>query len=242
MNYQGLQASLRKRFSKGLEFTASYTYSHAMSNNAGFYGTPVNNSANPQNYGNLRAEWGPAAGDIRHNFIASSSYELPFGTNKRYLGHASRVTNALLGGWMTSGVLSLRTGLPLTIVEAADVSNTGSSAPRPNVLSNPILSGGQQTPTQWFNTSVFVTQTPGTFGNAGVGIVRNPGITNLDFALQKRIPVTESKYLEFRAEAFNVSNTPLFTQVGNSLGGSSFGRITAAQAERQMQFGLKLYF
>jgi Carboxypeptidase regulatory-like domain len=242
MNYQGLQASLRKRFSKGLEFTASYTYSHAMSNNAGFYGTAVNNSANPQNYSDLRAEWGPASMDIRHNFIASTSYELPFGTNKRFLSGASRVTNAVLGGWVTSGVLTLRTGLPLTIVEAADVSNTGSSAPRPNVLSNPILSSGQQTPSQWFNTSVFVTQAPGTFGNAGPGIVRNPGITNFDFALQKRIPITETKYFEFRAEVFNLSNTPLFTQVGNSLGGSSFGKITTAQAERQLQFGLKLYF
>jgi hypothetical protein len=89
---------------------------------------------------------------------------------------------------------------------------------------------------------VFVTQAPGTFGNAGPGIVRNPGITNLDFALQKRMPIREGRYLEFRTEAFNLSNTPVFTAVGNSLGGSSFGKITAAQAERQVQFGLKLYF
>jgi hypothetical protein len=241
-NYQGLQASLRKRFSRGLEFSASYTYSHAMSNNAGFYGTPVANTSNPQNYGDLRAEWGPASMDIRHNFIGSYSYELPFGKGRRFLSGASGFTNAVLGGWVTSSVLTLRTGLPLTIVEASDVSNTGSSAPRPNVLSNPILPGGQRTPTQWFNTSVFVTQAPGTFGNSGPGVVRNPGITNLDFALQKRIAVTENKYFEFRTEAFNISNTPLFTQVGNSLGGSSFGRITTAQAERQVQFALKFYF
>ena len=241
-NYQGLQANLRKRFSKGLELTASYTYSHAMSDNAGFYGTPVGNSANMQDYGNRRAEWGPASMDIRHNFISSYSYELPFGRNKRFLTGASRFTNAVLGGWVTSGVLTLRTGLPLTILESVDVSNTGSSAPRPNAIANAILPRGQRTPTQWFNTADFVTQTPGTFGNAGPGIVRNPGITNLDFALQKRIQVTESKWFEFRTEAFNISNTPLFTQVGNSLGGSSFGKITAAQAERQVQFGLKFYF
>jgi hypothetical protein len=241
-NYQGLQVNLRKRYSRGLELTASYTYSHAMSDNAGFYGTPIGNSANMQNYGDRRAEWGPASMDIRHNFIGSGNYELPFGRNRRYLSGASRFVNGVLGGWVTSGVLTLRTGLPLTIVESADASNTGSSAPRPNVVSNPILPGDQRTPTQWFNTAAFVTQAPGTFGNAGPGIVRNPGITNFDLGLQKRFPITESKWLEFRTEAFNISNTPLFTTVSSSLGGSSFGRITAAQAERQVQFALKFYF
>ncbi len=216
MNYQGLQASLRKRVSKGLEFTASYTYSHAMSNNAGFYGTPVGNTANPQNYSDLRAEWGPASMDIRHNFIGSTSYELPVGTNKRFLSNANRLTNAILGGWMTSGVLTLRTGLPLTIVEAADASNTGSSGPRPNVIASPILPGDLRNPGLWFNTTAFVTQPAGTFGNAGPGIVRNPGITTLDFALQKQIPITETKRLEFRTEAFNLSNTPVFTQVATA--------------------------
>ena len=241
-NYQGMQLNLRKRYSKGLELTASYTYSHAMSDNAGFYGTPVGNSANMQNYGDRRAEWGSASMDIRHNFIGSGSYELPFGHNRRYLKGASGIVNGVLGGWVTSGVLTLRTGLPLTIVESADASNTGSSAPRPNVISNPFLPGDQRTPTQWFNTAAFVTQAPGTFGNAGPGILRNPGIRNLDFGLQKRFQVTESKWFEFRTEAFNISNTPLFTSVSSSLGGSSFGKITAAQAERQVQFALKFYF
>jgi hypothetical protein len=241
-NYQGLQLNVRKRYSKGLELTASYTYSHAMSDNAGFYGTPVGNSANMQNYGDRHPEWASASMDIKHNFIGSYNYELPFGHNRRYLKSASRLVSGVLGGWVTSGVLTLRTGLPLTIVESADASNTGSSAPRPNVIANPTLSGSQQTPTQWFNTAAFVTQPAGTFGNAGPGILRNPGITNLDFGLQKRFAITESKWFEFRTEAFNISNTPLFTTVGNSLGGSSFGKITAAQAERQVQFALKFYF
>ena len=80
------------------------------------------------------------------------------------------------------------------------------------------------------------------FGNAGVGTVRNPGITNVDFSLQKAFRVTESKRFEFRAEAFNIFNTPLFTGVGRTLGTSTFGKITAGQAERELQLGLKFYF
>ena len=85
-------------------------------------------------------------------------------------------------------------------------------------------------------------QTPNTFGNAGNGVRRDPGISNVDFAIQKKIPVGESKRFEFRAEAFNVFNTPLFTGVGRTLGNSTFGKITAAQAERELQVGLKFYF
>jgi hypothetical protein len=241
-NYQSLQVNLRKRLSAGLEFTVAYTWSHDMSDNAGFYGTPVGNSANMQDYGNRRAEWGPAAMDIRHNFISSFNYELPFGRGKHFMTNAPGFVNAVLGGWVTSGVLTLRTGLPLTINESVDVSNTGSLAPRPNAIADGNLGGDQRTPDQWFNTAAYMLQAPNTFGNAGTGTVRNPGIRNLDFGLQKRFYIRERTYIEFRAESFNLSNTPLFTTVSRSLGSSSFGKITAAEAEREMQFVLKLYF
>jgi hypothetical protein len=148
----------------------------------------------------------------------------------------------VLGGWVTSGVLTLRTGLPLTINESVDASNTGSSAPRPNAIKNGNLPSDQQTPDRWFDTTAYVLQAANTFGNAGTGTIRNPGITNLDFGLQKRFYIREKTYVEFRAEAFNLTNTPLFTTVGRSLGTSTFGKITAAEAEREMQFALKFYF
>jgi hypothetical protein len=195
-----------------------------------------------QDYGNRRAEWGPAAMDIRHNFISSFNYELPFGRGKHFMTNAPGFVNAVLGGWVTSGVLTLRTGLPLTINESVDVSNTGSLAPRPNAIADGNLGGDQRTPDQWFNTAAYMLQAPNTFGNAGTGTVRNPGIRNLDFGLQKRFYIRERTYIEFRAESFNLSNTPLFTTVSRSLGSSSFGKITAAEAEREMQFVLKLYF
>jgi hypothetical protein len=241
-NYQGMQASVRKRLSGGLEMTAAYTWSHAMSDNAGFYGTSVGNSANMQDYGNRRAEWGPAAMDVRHNFISSFNYDLPFGRGKHFLTAAPGIVNAFLGGWVTSGVLTLRTGLPLTINESVDISNTGSIAPRPNAVANGNLPGDERTPDRWFQTSAYQLQAPNTFGNAGTGTVRNPGIRNFDFGLQKRFYVAEKKYIEFRAETFNLTNTPLFTSVGRTLGTSTFGKITAAEAEREVQFVLKFYF
>ena len=214
-----------------------------MSDNAGFYGSPIGNIANTmQDYGNRRAEWGPASMDIRHNWISSYNYELPIGHNKRFLGGASRLTDAVLGGWMTSGVLTFRTGLPLSIGESPDTSNAGALAPRPDAIRNGNLARGTRGPDGWFDATAFVRQAPNTFGNAGVGTIFDPGIANVDFALQKRFRISESKQFELRAEAFNLFNTPLFTGVGRTLGTATFGKITAAQAERELQMGLKFYF
>ena len=193
-NYQGLQVSVRKRLSKGLEFNSSYTWSHALSDNAGFYGpTPGNQPNMMQDYGNRRAEWGSASTDIRQNWISSYNYELPVGKGKGLLGGANAITNAILGGWMTSGVLTFRTGLPLTIGESPDTSNAGSLAPRPDAISNANLPRGKRGPDLWFDPTAFQRQLPNTFGNAGVGTITDPGIANIDFALQKRFHFSESK-------------------------------------------------
>src|SRR5207244_3530043 len=111
-----------------------------MSDNAGFYGSPVGNVPNMmQDYGNRRAEWGSASTDIRHNWISSFNYELPVGKGKSLLRGSSGIVNAILGGWMTSGVLTFRTGLALTIGETPDTSNAGSLAPRPDAIHNANL-------------------------------------------------------------------------------------------------------
>ena len=121
-----------------------------MSDNAGFYGSPVGNVPNMmQDYSNRRAEWGPASMDIRHNWITSYNYELPVGRGKRWLGSASHAVDALLGGWMTSGVLTFRTGLPLTIGETPDTSNAGSLAPRPDAVRNANLPHDKRGPDGW---------------------------------------------------------------------------------------------
>ena len=242
-NYQGFQLSVRRRITSGFEFTSAYTWSHTMSDNAGFYGSPIGNVPNMmQDYSNRRAEWGPASMDIRHNWISSYNYELPIGRGKRWLGGASKAIDTVAGGWMTSGVLTFRTGLPLTVGETPDTSNAGSLAPRPDAIRNGNLPSSQRGPDNWFDTTAFVRQAANTFGNVGTGTLRDPGISNVDFSLQKLIHVSESKRFEFRAEVFNIFNTPLFTGVGRTLGNPTFGKITAAQAERELQMGLKFYF
>jgi len=143
---------------------------------------------------------------------------------------------------MTSGVLTFRTGLPLTIGESPDTSNAGSLAPRPDAIRNGNLPRGKRGPDLWFDPNAFQRQLPNTFGNAGVGTIVDPGIANVDLALQKRFRVSESKQLEFRAEAFNLFNTPLFQGVSRSLGSATFGKVTSSQYERELEMGLKLYF
>lgn len=242
-NYEGMQLSVRKRLASGLEFTTAYTWSHTLSDNGGFYGPSVGNQPTQmQDYGNRRAEWGSASMDVRHNWISAYNYELPVGKGKRLAGGVSGVADAVLGGWATSGVFTFRSGLPLTIGETPDASNAGSLAPRPDAVRNANLPRGQRGPDNWFDTTAFARQAANTFGNLGVGTVAAPGIYNVDFSILKRIMVSERKYFEFRAEAFNIFNTPLFTGVGRTLGTTTFGKITAAQAEREMQMGLKFYF
>jgi hypothetical protein len=242
-NYQGFQLSIRKRLASGLEFTSSYTWSHAMSDNAGFYGPSVGNVPNQmQDYRNRRAEWGPASMDIRHNWVTSYTYQLPVGRGRKLLASSPRWADLFLGGWNSSGVLTFRTGLPVTVGESPDTSNAGSLAPRPDALRNAILPADKRGPDLWFDTTAFARQAPNTFGNAGNGTLRDPGINDIDFSLQKQFSVTERKRFEFRAEAFNIFNKPQFTNIGHTLGNANFGRATAAEAEREMQLGLKFYF
>jgi len=115
-------------------------------------------------------------------------------------------------------------------------------ASHPDYVRNGALSGGERGPDRWFDTAAFVRQAPNTFGNAGNGVLRDPGISNVDFAIQKKIPVGESKRFEFRAEAFNVSNTPPLNDPNGSFGSAAFGSITSAGNPRVFEFVGKVRF
>lgn len=238
--YNGLQANVTKRVGNGLTFQGSYTFSRAIDNDSaptGFYTIP-GQQTRPQNSRDLAAEKGLSAFDIRHRFVGSYVYALPFYTSRQGLRAAA------LGGWRLSGIVTTETGRPFTVYDSADpnagtlVDNT-----RPNVLSNPNLPRGQQTPQRWFNTAAFQRITPGTWGNEGRNTLFTAGIIDFDMGLAKDFRLLRENDLEFRWEVFNIFNHPDFAAPINDFNSPSFGRVLSTTVpEKQMQFALKFLF
>lgn len=145
--------------------------------------------------------------------------------------------------------MTVRSGLPFTPLVSVDISNTGTSNPtggtanqnHPNRIGNGNLSSGQSI-YNWFDLSAFKVPANYTYGNSGRDILYGPGFKNLDLNLSKNFVIREGKRLEFRAEAFNSSNTPHFNLPAANVDLPTAGRITSAGAPRQIQFGLKFIY
>ena len=242
-NYHGMTAKLEKRLSRGLEFLGSYTYGHALANT----GTTLSGSTgfgipNPTNYG---SGYSNAAWDVRHNFVGSFLYELPFGRGKTWGANINRALDVFAGGWQMNGVLTLHTGVPFTIRSSGCQGIW--NACRPDLVpgKNPqdAPSGGRS-PDQWFDTSAVAPPAPLTGGNLGLQSNFAPPTRSLDFSIFKYFPVTESKRLEFRAESFNLADTPQYFTPDNNRQDANFGKVTSTQpgTERHIQFELRLRF
>ena len=209
-NYNSLQARLQKRLSRGLQFEASYTYSHALDNaSSANLGSFATGDFRDQRFPQL--EYGNADFDIRHRFVLSYFYELPFGKGKTFAGNAGGLVNQIIGGWQVAGITTASTGNYFTPTDiATNLSNSDgggdvASSARPNRIGDP--NAKPCIPGTLFNTCAFATNTVlGTFGNAGRNIVRGPGFQNWDLSLFKTFPLNERERFEFRAEFFNVWN------------------------------------
>jgi hypothetical protein len=254
-NYTGLQLRLEKRFSKGLQFEAAYTYSHALDDASSA-------SLGAQNQGDFRLqtapqlEYGNADFDVRHRFVFNFVYDLPFGKDQRFGSNLSGFRNQLVGNWQVTGIISAQTGNWFTPTDdLVNISNSDCggevfNCARPNVVGNP--NGTPCLPGTIFNTCAFVPNTTeGTFGDAGRNIIRGPGLQNWDLSFIKQFPVREQMRFEFRAELFNIWNHPnlTFTDVtttdenfSTERGTSQFGFPTASLPPRLIQFALKFYF
>jgi outer membrane receptor protein involved in Fe transport len=254
MNYHSGQFKLERRFGKGLYFLTSYTWSKAIDtvSSANFGSAVTGGVQNMMDPGQNRgvSDW-----DVPHRLAVSYVYDLPFGKGLRFLAKAPSVVNHLLGGWQMTGILQASSGVPGTV-------SVGSSIPggdaRPNLVGNPNLPSGERSPDHWFNTDAFVanTDTGGNLlpGNAGRNILRGPRYTNVDLGVMKFFNFTERVRLQFRAEFFNLSNTPHFALPMLKMSDISFGRLThtrnpvnfgstgTAYANRMVQFALKLEF
>jgi hypothetical protein len=233
--YNALLWKVEKRFSKGLSFLSAFTWSHNIDNYIEVSnGTTGDAAVVPWN---LSLNRGNSYSDVRRQWAFSSAYELPFGRGKTFL-NSSRIADAFLGGWQLAALVTMRTGIPFTVVTSGGITNAG-GADRPNRIGNGTLPGSQQTIDHWFDTSAFVVQPQFTYGNAGRNILFGPGLRNLDLSLSKNFRIAEGKHLQFRVESFNLTNTPAFGQPNATLNALGVGQVTTAGDPRRIQFGLK---
>jgi hypothetical protein len=245
-NYHGLQTTLTHRLSRGLSFQAAYTWSKAIDNTSkpvSFFRIP-GQVGRPQDNRNLALERGLSAFDVRHRFVLSYVYELPFFNN------TSGLTKHVLDGWRLSGISTLQSGTPFSVIDTSDPGLDGiPQNDRPDLISDPNLPSDQRRPERWFDTSALQRFTASgsrpqpAFGTAGRNILTADGIINFDIGLSKDFRMSEDRRLEFRWEIFNLFNHPNFGVPVNDLNAPNFGRVLSTSTpERQMQFALKFIF
>lgn len=241
--YHSLQLSVTKRLSRGLWFLASYTLSKSLDTNSGPLAGDL--AANPGDQQNHRLNRGFSDWDRRHRFVYSFTYDLP-----RFYGGDSGLGKRLLNDWQIAGVAVFQSGLPFTVF--ATGGGGGTNLTRANFAPGFRGSANLKGPvtarlTRFFNTAAFVPPLGTTFdprapfGNTGRNILRGPDQRNIDFSLIKFIPITETVRMEFRAEFFNLTNTPSFANPDSNILSAAFGRISSASTgPRVIQFALKM--
>ena len=257
-NYDALQVHVEKRFSHGLQFEASYTYSHALDDaSSASLGSLNNGDFRDQRYPGW--EYGNSDVDVRQHAVIAYAYQLPFGSGQAFAGNASGWLNQLIGGWQVSGIVSASTGNWFTVSDPlVNSSNTDCggtvafNCARPNVIGKP--NGKPCMAGTFYNTCAFTSDlVQGTFGDAGRNIVLGPGYQEWDLSILKSFPVREQMRFEFRTDIFNMWNHTnfltgptgadgQFEPVAVELGTAQMGFPQAARDPRQIQFALKFLF
>jgi hypothetical protein len=255
--YNSGSLKVTRRFSQGLSFTSSYTFSKSIDNSSGIrvqgYDTLF-----PQNSICLRCERALSSFDTRHRFVLGGTYDLPIGKSK-LLNLNNSVANTLLGGWQTSASMTIQSGVPQNItIGGLDNASTTNVYDRPIATLASSGYAANPTPSGWYDPAAFVVAPPGTFGNLGRNTMTTPHFQSIDFALHKKfqMPYNEQHVVQFRVEAFNVLNHPSWgAPNGNILAGAAFPGAPANAAHqgfgvisttaipmRQLQMALKYTF
>ena len=199
--------------------------------------TGLGNVANQYDRG---AERSTANIDMQQSLTSSFTWELPFGKGRAFGDDWGGAMDAVLGGWQVGGILSLRGGFPFEVTFPGDPQNSQSTN-RGNRIGNGTLS--KPTIDNWFDQSAFVVSAPGVYGTGGRNPLRGPGGKSFDFMLGKRVRMPwEGHTVQFRLEAFNLTNTPQFGQPNGGMLRAVTGTINRAGEPRRVQFGLKYLF
>jgi hypothetical protein len=244
-NYNALEAKVEQRLSHALALTLAYTHSKLIDDASSVFSSTVLSSPNSNSLvaaDTFRPylERDSSSGDMPNVTTLSTIYDLPAGRNHRFA--SSGIGNALLGGWRLNAILSLQSGMPVTVTQATNNNSfAGFALQRPNIIANPSLPASQRTPAKYFNTGAFTTAPQFTIGNASRNPVRGPAYRDLDLSLVKHTKLGELADLELRAELFNIINTPAFSQPNGSFGAAAFGSITSTTTDpRVAQIAIRL--
>jgi len=247
-NFDALQASIQRRFVRGLLFQMNYMWSHGIVDASTGSGTSVSF----QDMGCRACDRSSSPADVRQTMTTNGVWQLPFGPGKQYLN--SGVASKILGGWSLSGLATARTGIPVNITisrKAAALPDGNTSGQRPNLAPGAsIYAANQSIPNVWFNPAAFSTPASGVWGNLGRYIANGPNNFEIDTGLQKGFRLTEKVGLNFRASAFNLLNNPQWGNPSGNSSSASFGRIssilntgaTGSGAPRRVEFTLRAEF
>lgn len=243
--YHSFQARLEKRFSRGLTFSAAYTFSKLIDDAGAVFDSavltgPVINYQAADSF-NRRLEKDESTGSIPHVLATGFYWELPFGRGRSH--HLSSWRGTLFGGWEAAGIIRAQSGMPLAITQATNFNAPfGFGIQRPNRTADPNLPNDRRTTSRYFNTGAFAEAPQFTIGSSSRNPVRGPGYQTADLMLGKWFTLTERFRAEFRAEVFNLTNTPPLGQPNGSFGTAAFGSITTALDPRVFEMVLKLHF
>ncbi len=242
-NYHSLAAKFTKRYSNGITYLMSYTWAKSIDN-----ATAIRNQGGdtlfPQNSYCRACERARSSHDVRQRFVTSALWDVPFGKGRKH-NIDSALANGIIGGWQVGSIITLQSGFPITVTNGLDNSNVAGFFDRPDSTGvDAALSGSERTSSRFFNTSAFVQNARGSFGNVGRNTLSSPGIVNWDFSLLKNFNIPkEGHSLQFRFEAFNTPNHPILGNPNTNIASGGFGQISGTRTNmRQLQFALKYLF
>jgi hypothetical protein len=248
-SYQGLQVRVEKRFSAGLQFLLTYTFSKAIDDASVSQDSFNTGATSLQDPNNLEGERAVSLFDITHVLQFNHVYELPFGRGKKFGQNWNPVLNGVLGGWQVSGIWTINSGLPLSFKVNGGVALPTYGAQRPNLLCTPSRNTGPNWISAYFaNNACFAKPANYTLGDAprNLSEVRTEGQANTNLALSKSFSLSrirERMRLQVMAQAQNGFNHPLLAAPNTTVGSSAFGIITSqANTPRQLELALKLHF
>lgn len=238
---------LRKRMRHGMAAQATYVFSKSIDNASSIGGGAV---VVAQNDLDLAAERGLSSFDQRHKLLGNFTYELPFGTGKKWLNNNGGWLENVFGDWLWSGNFTLASGLPFTprvLGSAIDISQGLNGTLRANIVGDPYSGSCPNgfpvgTIQCWFNTSAFAVPAAGTFGDARRNSIIGPGQFTFGMSVSKTLLAKDTRALELRLSANNVFNHPEYTTIGTVVDSRNYGQVIAAGAMRTVNLSARYRF